>query len=276
MPAPDPSSAARLGGMRPNRLREALRAGRPTIGTHLHATWPSIVELVGVTGAYDYVELSAEYVPFDLHGLDDFCRAAELHGLGTMIKLDQAPRSFLAQRAIGSGFGSVLFADVRTVDDARECVRVCRPDVPGVKGTYGAADRRNSYWGHAGTADYVRALNEIVVVLMIEKEEAVEALDEILAVPGIDMIQWGPGDYAMSIGRPGDWYHPDVRAVEEVVLAKAMAAGIPPRAEINAPEDADRYRALGVRHFAIGTDMVILHDWFTRAGRALRERIGEG
>lgn len=276
MPAPTPSSSPRPGGMRPNLLREALRSGRPTIGTHLHSRWPSIVELVGVTGAYDYVELSAEYIPFDLPGLDDFCRAAELHGLGTMIKLDQAPRSFLAQRAIGSGFGSVLFADVRTVDDARECVRVSRPDVPGVKGTYGAADRRNSYWGHAGTADYVRALNEIVVVLMIEKEEAVEALDEILAVPGIDMIQWGPGDYAMSIGRPGDWYHPDVRAVEEVVLAKAIAAGIPPRAEMNAPEEADRYRALGVRHFCIGTDMVILHDWFSRAGRELRERVGEG
>jgi len=276
MPAPTPSSTPRPGGMRPNLLREALRSGRPTIGTHLHSRWPSIVELVGVTGAYDYVELSAEYIPFDLPGLDDFCRAAELHGLGTMIKLDQAPRSFLAQRAIGSGFGSVLFADVRTVDDARECVRVCRPDVPGVKGTYGAADRRNSYWGHAGTADYVRALNEIVVVLMIEKEEAVAALDEILAVPGIDMIQWGPGDYAMSIGRPGDWYHPDVRAVEEVVLAKALAAGIPPRAEINAPEEADRYRAMGVRHFCIGTDMVILHDWFSRAGRELRERVGEG
>lgn len=276
MPAPTPSSTPRPGGMRPNLLREALRSGRPTIGTHLHSRWPSIVELVGVTGAYDYVELSAEYIPFDLPGLDDFCRAAELHGLGTMIKLDQAPRSFLAQRAIGSGFGSVLFADVRTVDDARECVRVCRPDVPGVKGTYGAADRRNSYWGHAGTADYVRALNEIVVVLMIEKEEAVAALDEILAVPGIDMIQWGPGDYAMSIGRPGDWYHPDVRAVEEVVLAKARAAGIPARAEINAPEEADRYRALGVRDFCIGTDMVILHDWFSRAGRELRERVGEG
>ena len=115
--------------MRPNRLREALRAGEPTVGTHLHTTWPSIVELVGLTGQYDYVELSAEYAPFDLHGLDDFCRAAELHGLGAMIKLDQAPRSFLAQRSIGSGFQSVLFADVRTVDDARECVQIGRAHV---------------------------------------------------------------------------------------------------------------------------------------------------
>ena len=49
--------------------------------------------------------------------LDDFCRAAELHNLGAMIKVDQEPRGFITQRAIGSGFQSVLFADIRTVQD---------------------------------------------------------------------------------------------------------------------------------------------------------------
>ena len=75
-------------------------------------------------------------------------------------------------------------------------------------GLYGAADRRMSYWNEAASADYIHALKEIVVVLMIEKRQAVEQLDEILAVPGIDMIQWGPADYAMSIGRPGGWHRP--------------------------------------------------------------------
>ena len=269
MPAPTPRSGGAHTGMRPNRLREALRDGRGSVGTHLHSIWPSVVEVVGHTGAFDYVELSAEYAPFDLHGLDDFCRAAELVGLGAMIKLDQAPRSFLAQRAIGAGFQSVLFADVRTADDARECVRVVRPDTPHGQGTYGAADRRHSYYGKAGGVDYVRALKEIVIVLMIEKGIAVENLDEILAVPGIDMIQWGPADYAMSIGRPGDWYHPDVKAVERLVLEKAIAAGIPPRAEITEPEEAAPYLEMGVKHFCIGTDLVILHDWLQPRGAAL-------
>ena len=71
-----------------------------------------------------------------------------------------------------------------------------------------------SYWNEAASADYITALEEIVVVLMIEKRQAVEQLDEILAVPGIDMIQWGPADYAMSIGRPGGFFDPDVREVE--------------------------------------------------------------
>ena len=64
--------------MRPNKLREKLNAGEPTLGTHIHTTWPSIVEAIGHTGEYDYVEFVAEYGPFDLHDLDNLARAAEL------------------------------------------------------------------------------------------------------------------------------------------------------------------------------------------------------
>lgn len=257
--------------MRPNRLRQLLTDGRPSIGTHLHSSWPSVVEMVGHTRRFDYVEFSGEYAPYDLHGLDNFCRAAELLGLGAMIKLDQEPRTWLAQRAIGAGFQSVLFADIRSADDARACVRAVRPDTPHGQGTYGAADRRNSYWGQAASADYVRALKEIVVVLMIEKRSAVEDLDEILAVPGVDMIQWGPADYAMSIGRPGGWYDEDVKAVERDVLARCLKAGVPARAEITDPAEAPAYMDLGVRHFCIGTDLNILYTWLDERGRALAE-----
>jgi 2-keto-3-deoxy-L-rhamnonate aldolase RhmA len=109
---------------------------------------------------------------------------------------------------------------------------------------------------------------------MIEKHEAVDQLDEILAVPGLDMIQWGPADYAMSIGRPGGWYDAEVRAVERDVLARSLAAGIQPRAEITDPEDARDYLDLGVRHFCIGTDVHILHAWLNERGGQLAEILG--
>lgn len=256
--------------MRPNVLREALRAGRPTFGTHLFSMWPSMVEIVGHTQNFDYIEFSGEYAPYDLFSLDNFCRAAELHGLSSLIKLDQQPRTFLAQRAIGAGFQAVLFADIRGVEDARECVAAARPDTPDGGGTFGAADRRATYMLHAGTERYVQALKDVVVMLMIEKGQAVEQLDEILAVPGVDMVQWGPADYAMSIGRPGDWYHPDVKRVERDVIERCLRAGVQPRAEITRPEEAAAYLEMGVRHFCIGTDIYIMYDWLLRNGKALR------
>ena len=67
---------------------------------------------------------------------------------------------------------------------------------------------------------------------MIEKKSAVEQLEDILSVDGIDMIQWGPADYSMSIGQPGNRGSHNIREVERQVIKASMKAGIPARAEI--------------------------------------------
>jgi len=261
--------------MRTNKLRELLNAGQPTIGTHIHSTWPSIVEVVGHTGMFDYVEFVAEYAPFDLYALDNFCRAAELFDMSTMIKVDQEPRRFLAQRGIGAGFQSVLFADCRTVEDARECVRAVRPETPKDGGVHGVGARRSTYMLYGGTPEYVQALNDVVVVLMIEKKGTVEHLEEVLALGGIDMIQWGSADYSMSIGRPGAWYDPEIKAIERQVIETSLKMGVPPRAEINSPEQAKYYLDLGVRHFCIGTDVMVLYHWMKENGEGLRKAFAD-
>ena len=129
-----------------------------------------MVEAIGHTGHYDYVEFVAEYAPFDLHDLDNLGRAGDLYDLSMMIKVDAEHRAYVAQRAVGSGFHSVLFADVRSAEDAAECVRCVRADHPDEGGTYGVATRRFTYMGYGGSKAYVEALRDVVVVVMIEKQ----------------------------------------------------------------------------------------------------------
>jgi 4-hydroxy-2-oxoheptanedioate aldolase len=250
-----------------------LNAGQPTLGTHIHTTWPSVVETVGHTGMFDYVEFVGEYAPFDLYDLDNLARAAELHDLGMMIKVDQEPRTFLAQRAIGSGFGSVLFADCRSVEDVQACIKIARPDTPEAGGTYGVATRRFSYMGYGGGPEYVQALKEVVVVVMIEKGPVVEQLEEILSLDGLDMIQWGGSDYSMSIGRAGQRNTPDIKATERKVIETALKMGVPPRIEPANADAAKYYLDLGVRHFCMGTDIAILYNWMKTEGEALRKAL---
>ena len=259
--------------MRPNKLRELLRADKPTIGTHIHTTWPSVVEILGHTGLYDYVEFVAEYAPFDLYALDNLCRAAELHKIGTMIKVDQEPRAFLAQRAIGSGFESVLFADCQSVEDVRECVRVARADTPEDKGSFGAVARRFTYMGYGGGIDYVQALRDVVVVIMVEKGGVVEQLEEVLSVEGVDMIQWGPADYSMSRGLAGQRQATEVVEAERRVFETAIKMGVPPRAEIGTPDQAKRFLDMGVRHFCMNVDVSILFEWWKQNGDELRKAV---
>jgi hypothetical protein len=128
--------------MRPNKMRELLKSNKPTLSTHIHTTWPSVVEAIAHTGLYDYVEFVGEYGPFDLHDLDNLARAADIYNMSMQLNVDQEPRGFLAQRAIGSAFHSILFADCRSAADVQECVRIVRAETPEDGGTYGVATRR--------------------------------------------------------------------------------------------------------------------------------------
>ncbi|MEM1581365.1 MAG: aldolase/citrate lyase family protein [Candidatus Bathyarchaeia archaeon] len=255
--------------MRVNRLRELLRKGEPTIGTRIICPWAGLVEVIGYTGIYDYVEFLSEYGPYDLHDLDNLARAAELAGISTMIKIDQQPRVYLAERALAAGIQNVLFADIRTVEDAEEAVRAIRTEPRGMNGY--RMDRRVGYIGAlASPADVVKICEDAVVALMIEKKSAIENLKEILSIKGIDMVQFGPVDYSISIGLPGEINHPKVREAEEKMIKTALEMGIAPRAEIGSVEEAKKYVDLGVRNFNIGIDLRILFNWWRKNGEELR------
>jgi 4-hydroxy-2-oxoheptanedioate aldolase len=262
--------------MRRNRLRELLKADKPTLGTHLMCSWPTIVELVGQTGTFDYVEFLAEYAPYDLYALENLGRAVALFDhMSSMMKIEQEPRTYLTIRAIGSGIQNVLFADPRTVEDVQACVRAVRAESPRSGGLHGVGMRRDvGVVAEPGTPAFVQALDEAVVALMIEKAAAVENLEALLSVPGVDMVQFGPADYAMSIGLAGQWDHPKVKDAEHYVIEMALKKGIAPRAEIARPEEAKKYLDMGVKHFCIGWDVSILFQWFKENGKAMRQLVG--
>jgi 4-hydroxy-2-oxoheptanedioate aldolase len=233
-----------------------------------------VVEAIGHTGLFDYVEFLAEYAPFDLQGLDNFCRAAELHHLGTIIKVDQDPRRFVAQRAVGSGFEGVLFTDNRSVEDVEEDVRTIRPDTPEDGGAFGSVTRRFAYMKYGGGPDYVQALRDVVVLIMIEKKAGFDCLEEILSVSGIDMIQWGPTDFSMSMGMPGAVRDPKIKAIERQVIETCLKMGVQPRVELATPEEARYYLDLGVKHFCLGVDLTIYFNWLNTNGDVLRKLVG--
>jgi 4-hydroxy-2-oxoheptanedioate aldolase len=135
--------------------------------------------------------------------------------------------------------------------------------------------RRFTYMGYGGTPEYVETIRNTVVMVMIEKQSAVDQLDQILEVSGVDMIQWGPADYSMNVGMPGEMTHPKICAVEKRVIETALKAGVSPRAEISHPDQAKYYLDMGVRHFSLGVDLSILYEWWKRNGDSMRKTLRE-
>jgi 2-keto-3-deoxy-L-rhamnonate aldolase RhmA len=251
-----------------------MRKGEPTIGTRALIVWPGVTELIGYTGVYDYVEFLSEYAPYDLYDFENLARAAELVNISSMIKIDQEPRTYIAERALAAGIQNILFADIRTVEDAEEAVRAVRAEPKGFNGY--RADRRVGYVGcKASAADVVKMCEDAVVALMIEKKSAVENLEEILSVKGVDMVQFGPNDYSISIGLPGEKNHPKVEEAELKTINKALKMDVAPRAEIGSPEEAKRYIELGVRNFSLNTDVRILYEWWKKNGSELKRTLSK-
>ncbi len=259
---------------RKNVLRELLKAGKPTLGTHVHVTWPGIIEVIGYSDVIDYVEFVGEYAPHDLYALENFGRAVDLFDhMSSMIKIDQEPRVYLAGRALGSGIQNLLFADIRTVEDAREAVAASRAETPQTRGYVGAAMRRDvGYVLACGSQIYVDQLEDGVVAFMIEKQSAIENLEAILSVDGIDMVQFGPADYSMSIGVPGQWGDPRIKEAERYTIETALKKGIAPRVELADFKDAEPYLKMGVKHFCIGWDVDIIYRYCKEQGAAFAKR----
>ena len=264
-----------------NTFRTKLREGKPTVGTHFMSSAPALPEIIGDTALYDYGEFGAEYSVFDMQLLYHMARSGQCSNLPLMIKPDQKSESFWAQAALGAGFKAVLFTDIRTPDDIIRCHQAIRPDMPGDEGHMGVKLRRPALSGYSdkdpdvkGSQAYVDDLKSIVFLIMIEKNVAVENIDEILSTAkeyGVDMTQWGPADYGFSRGNPDLMHTSEIRPAEELVIRKSIEYGIYPRIEMGGPESAKRYIDLGVRHFCVGWDRFFYKSSLIEVGEGMQK-----
>jgi 2-keto-3-deoxy-L-rhamnonate aldolase RhmA len=258
--------------MKKNKLRTLLNQDYPTISTRLWSTDPFFYEACGQSGNFDYVEFVAEYAPYDFKDLPNIIRACELNDMGSMIKLDFQNRGYVAQKAIQAGFQSIMFVDHVNEEQVRESVSLVKPKLPGTEGVFGYPNGR--YIGgqsHIPALDHAERLKDIVLCFMIEKKEAVERIEEICSVPGVDMIQFGPNDYCLSNGWNRTEHMAEAKEAEKRCIDAALRHGIRPRCEIGSPEDAAYYKALGVKDFSLGDQLKTLKNFWNTEGEMMRK-----
>ncbi|MGI6083918.1 MAG: HpcH/HpaI aldolase family protein [Acetivibrionales bacterium] len=259
--------------MKENRIRNLLKSDKPSIGTRIWSSWPFITEAIGAAGNFDYIEFLAEYAPFSHYDLENICRAAELHGMGSMIKVDFQNRFYVAQKAIASGFQAILFADHKTPDEVRESVRMVKADSPASSGQFGYPSRRYiGFQPEENQLEHARQIDDVVLVFMIEKSEALDNIEEICSIPGVDMVQFGSSDYSMSLGWNEAEHVEEWMAAERKMIEVALKHGVHPRCEIfGSPEDAEYYINLGVRHFCFGDEFGNNFNFWKNEGAKMRK-----
>ena len=259
-----------------NRLRELIKQNKPSLGTRILSVWPGVIELLGQTGTFDYVEFVAEYSPWTLPDLDNIARTAELYDISSMIKIDAIPRSYIASKALSSGIQNFLFADIRTVEDAEEAVKSVRNEPKGIMGI-GSYRAAGYVFTKFSVSDYRNACQDAVIAIMIEKKSAVEHLEEILSIDEIDFVQFGPSDYGLSIGLTGEpgstwgFNNEKVKEAELKTIKTALKMGKHPRVELQTLDSIQQYIDLGVTDFSIGTDIRVLYNYWREEGDEFRK-----
>ena len=192
--------------------------------------------------------------------------------MGSMINLDFQNRGYVAQKAVQAGFQSIMFVDHVNADQVRESVSFVKPKLPGTPGVFGYPNGR--YIGgqsHIPALDHAGRLNDIVLCFMIEKQEAVDQIDEICSVPGVDTIQFGPNDYCLSKG----WNREMIilqkqKKRRDAALRQHYDTVCGQECEIGTPEAAEYYLSLGVKDFSLGDQLKTLKRFWNSAGKDLR------
>ena len=236
----------------PNTFRQRLLAREILTGMWLSTTSPMLAEVAGVCG-YDWLLLDGEHAPNDIPTL-----MSQLQGINASnsaaIGRPPVNDQVLIKQYLDIGFYNLLIPFVESGQQAEYAVAATRYPPAGVRGVAGMT-RASAY----GTEpDYFKRVNEhIGVIVQIESRAGVEAVEEIVAVEGVDAIFIGPSDLSAAYGYLGQAQHPEVQQAIAHVHKVATAAGKASGILAVVPEDAARYIDLGFSFVGVGVDLSV-------------------
>jgi len=204
------------------QLRDQLRAGKTVFGTLIVSPsprWPEAVRDCGL----DFVFIDTEHIALDRAQLSWMCQTYTAMGLPPIVRIP-APDPYAATMALDGGAAGIIAPYVESVEQVqslRGAVKL-RP-IKGLKLQQMLDGARvvpelETYIG--------KGANERLLIVNIESVPAINALDSILAVPGLDGVLIGPHDLSCSLGVPEQWEHPEFLKACETIFRKARAAGV--------------------------------------------------
>ena len=234
--------------MKENRVRRILREGGLALGTHVGGIPdPQIVELIGLAG-FDAAFIDMEHTSFDLHDVQSMVMAAEQVGITPIVRTPGFDPAFIL-RLLDMGVQGIQVPHVDSAETARAAVKAVRYPPLGDRGM--AAGSRATEYGRIPLVEHmVQSNREIILACMIEDMAAVERIDEIAAVDGVDLLAVGPWDLSRSLGVSGQPDHPRlVAAIDRIREAVKRGAGARlaiPLDHAALPRNAAQLRELGV------------------------------
>jgi 4-hydroxy-2-oxoheptanedioate aldolase len=224
-----------------NKLKAALKAGKPQLGLWLSLANSYSAELLGSAG-FDWLLIDGEHAPNDLQTI--------------VLVRPPVGEVWLIKQLLDAGAQSLLIPMVESGAQAELLAKAVRYPPHGIRGV-GADAARASHFGHI--TDYMATADaEILLMLQVENRAGIAALDDIATTDGVDCVFIGPADLSADMGFPGNPFAPEVQAVIEDAIKRIRGHGKAVGIFMSNPVYAKRYLELGVTFVAMGSDATLL------------------
>ena len=250
--------------MKKSLVLEKLRSGGIASCTKINLSDAASVELAGMCG-FDCVWLDMEHVPSDYETVRKQILAAKSLGIDALVRVSRGSYSDYV-KPLELDASGIMVPHVMGLEDAKDVVRMTRFHPVGMR----PIDGGNSDGAYCmmDFDEYLKQANEArFVMVQIEDREPLDELDGIAALPGIDILFFGPGDFSQSIGAPGEWDHPMLIEAREKV-AKAAARHDKFAGTVGSPANLGSLVEMGYRFVSAGADVLGLSGYYSETAKA--------
>ncbi len=247
-----PSPNAQAPGENP--VKKALREGKVVVGSTVTAANVDVAFTLAGAG-FDFLWIEMEHSPLTLESVRSMILATRGSKALPFIRVP-VNEPWLAKRVLDMGGIGVIFPFTSTRELAEQAVKSCKYPPQGIRG-FGPA-MATSRWGMSA-ADYVKFANEnVLVIVIIEQKQAIENIEEIASVPGVDVLFIGANDLSFSLGVGGKLTDPVVEEAVAKVLAAGKKHNIPVGYPAGTPSEINKRIAQGFRFFQASSDLGLM------------------
>jgi len=251
-------------------LKQEWLSGQPSFGAWISLTDPAVTAVMCNAG-YKWLMIDAEHLPYNAETLRSLIATMRSRDVVPLVRV-RANDEAIIKQVLDMGAEGIAVPMIRTADDARRAVMACHYPPFGIRGC-GPRDASNFYQN----IDHYRSTieNRVVVILWIEHIDAVNNLDEILRVPGVDALVLGPTDLSYSMGLPWQITHPKVEQAIDTIITKARVVHIPVGHSATT-ENFESWRARGINPIFLGSDYEFMLRDANRFLNQARRAVGLG
>ncbi len=196
-------------------FKKELRAGKPKLGLFVNSHSPTVAEQLAHSG-YDWLLVDTQHGPMGYETLSTMLSAVSSGGAKSMVRVAGYHDRGGIQQSLDMGADGVLIPYINTAEEARQAVSCCRYPTAGTRSVYFPQRSMNK----AGLLGYAGAANDnVIVALQVETADCITNIEEIAAVPGVDILFLGQNDLCMSMGLFEKYVFPEMYTSPELFAA---------------------------------------------------------